>query len=138
MTLRKLYSGNEPATHGITCKYDQQELRRNINSKSVLYCKTSALAQFAILISVYSISTTPAFGNGGAGHSYPLSDPTGTPGAAGGIDGTLLEATGRQGLRAGGGGGAVDITTGNGAPGGAGGNYGDPIVVSVGTAGLPH
>ena len=71
--------------------------------------------------------------DGGAGLSI-----AGGPGGAGGVDGTLAEATGQDGASiapggtegaAGiGGGGAVDLTTGNGAPGGARGLYGTGVV----------
>ncbi len=79
----------------------------------------SAGVSFAALMAIeLALGSTSALADGGNGRSN-----AGGTGGAGGIDGTLAEATGKDATGNstlnGGGGGGLDLTTGNGAAGGA-------------------
>jgi len=86
-----------------------------------------------------ALSASPTWADGGHA-GIVVSSPSG----AGGTDGTLAQATGKNGefaplasVGGAGGGGAVDLTTGNGAPGGAkgGGSFGAGVGQVYGAAG---
>jgi outer membrane autotransporter protein len=103
---------------------------RNVagSGKHVLQAALSSASLLAI-----AFGSVPAWADGGTGPFI-----VGATAGAGGVDGTLAQATGLDGAfapnassGASGGGGAVDLTTGNGAPGGARGGGGIDITGQV-------
>jgi len=82
--------------------------------------RNAGVSLLALALAALALSSAPAWADGGSGRNSSA----GT-GGAGGVDGSLSDATGKDGTGGtttvsggGGGGGGVDLTTGNGAPGG--------------------